>query len=72
MENLNFIDEADMIVQMTIDVPKGKGRGAWVTPMAQNKTENEFLLNSGQEYEVYEKEIKNGIVYLKLRLKGVK
>lgn len=64
--------DSDMIVQMTIDVPKGKGRGAWVTPMAQNKTENEFLLNSGQEYEVYEKEVKNGIVYLKLRLKGVK
>lgn len=61
--------DSDMVVQMTIDVPKGKGRGAWVTPLAQNKTENEFLLNSGQEYEVYKKEIKNGIVYLKLKIK---
>lgn len=61
--------DSDAIAQMIIDVPKGTGRGAWVTPIAQNKKENEFLLNSDQEYEVYEKEIWNGIVYLKLRIK---
>jgi len=34
-------------VWITINVPEGKGIGAWVGSMSQHKTESEFLMNAG-------------------------
>ena len=35
-----------------ITVPKGKGRGAFVAPISNFKTENEFLLKRGTQFKV--------------------
>lgn len=41
-------------VNYTIEVPKGKGMGAWLPTTAGNlsKGEAEFLINSGRKYEI--------------------
>ena len=39
-------------VQYHINVPKGKGRGAYIKKMSNYPTENEFLLNSSTKYRL--------------------
>lgn len=38
-------------VSMTINVPKGRGYGAWVEPLSKNQGENEFLINKGASFK---------------------
>ena len=40
------------VLDITIKVPKGKGRGAWVSPMSHFPNENEFLLNRGTLFKI--------------------
>lgn len=42
----------DSDVRMIINVPKGKGRGAWVKPISKLKHENEFLLQKGSGLKI--------------------
>lgn len=39
-------------IDIVIKVPKGKGRGAWVSPVSHFPHENEFLLNRGSMFKV--------------------
>ena len=58
-------------VRMEIDVPKGKGRGAWVDNLSWKKGEEyEFLLARGTDFEVKEIKEKGKEVLVKLKVLG--
>lgn len=40
------------VCDITIKVPKGKGRGAWMAPISKFPNENEFLLNRGTLFKI--------------------
>ena len=40
------------VLDITIKVPKGKGRGAWMAPLSHFPHENEFLLNRGTLFKI--------------------
>lgn len=57
-------------VDITIKIPRGKGRGAWIAPKSKFRHENEFLLARGQMFRVLAvhppEEGKNALVELEL------
>lgn len=55
-------------IQYEIQVPKGKGRGAFVAPISEFKSEDEFLLKRGTKFKVLGAKNRNGQVVVKLRV----
>ena len=61
-----FTDE----IRYEIQVPKGKGRGAFVAPISKFKSEDEFLLKRGTKFKVLGAVNRNGEVVVKLKVVG--
>ena len=62
-------DDGGERLYIQFDIPKGKGHGAYVDLISENKGESEFLINRNTSFEFYEKTEINGITLLKARLK---
>ena len=57
-----------MLIQL--DIPKGKGRGAYIDNLSEWNGEKEFLIKRDASFEFYEKtKHENGMVLLKARWK---
>lgn len=61
-------------IRMEIEVPKGKGVGAWVNPLngyeGTDRDEYEFLLNRGTDYKVLGVEESDGDTIVRMRVIG--
>lgn len=58
-------------IQYHISTPKGKGIGAFVRPISQHKTEEEFLFNYGSAYKIVNAyKSKSGYVHVNLQYVG--
>lgn len=57
-------------VVMKINVPKGKGHGAWISPLSGSQEEYEFLLQRGSNYKVKKKYKKGNDTIVELDLLG--
>ena len=64
-------DDMDGNVFIEIDVPAGKGRGAYIDNLSEYEGEDEFLMARGGDYEIVEKrELEDGMQYLHIKWIG--
>lgn len=58
----------DTPVLLQIDIPKGKGRGAYIEYFSKNAGEQEFIIKRDATFYIYEENNKDGFIILKARL----
>ena len=51
-----------------IDVPSGKGNGAYIQKYSENPQEREFLIKRNSEFKVKDVYQKNGRIVVKLKM----